>query len=87
VCQGEIFIGELGSAVNGTRSSTIAIDEISALDHEIFDLCMLVQRRLVRLFGHIPLGGTCFPCSLEAVPWGSYSRQYKTGGNSLLSAG
>lgn len=45
MCQSKVFISKLGSAVNSTRSSSIAIDEISALNHEIFDLHMLVRCR------------------------------------------
>jgi uncharacterized membrane protein len=40
MCQSEVFICKLGSAIDGTRSSSITIDEISALNHEIFDLRM-----------------------------------------------
>lgn len=38
MAQSEIFIGKLLSAIDGTRSSAITIDEITTLDHEIFDL-------------------------------------------------
>jgi hypothetical protein len=38
----EIFIGEFRGAVDRTGSSSVAIDEISTLDHEIFDLSDLV---------------------------------------------
>jgi hypothetical protein len=34
----EVFIGELRGAVDGTRPSSIAIDEIPTLNHEVFDL-------------------------------------------------
>jgi hypothetical protein len=34
----EVFIGELRGAVDGAGPSSIAIDEIPSLDHEVFDL-------------------------------------------------
>jgi hypothetical protein len=40
VGESEVFIVKFGGAPDGTGSSSIAIDEISALNHEIFDLGM-----------------------------------------------
>jgi len=39
----EIFICELGGTVDGGTPSTVAIDEIAALDHEPFDLYDIVR--------------------------------------------
>ena len=39
MCQGEVLISELLSAVDCPRSSAIAIDEVASLDHEVLDLC------------------------------------------------
>ena len=41
--QSEVFVGKFGGAVNGAGPSSIAIDEITTLDHEIFDLRRSVQ--------------------------------------------
>jgi hypothetical protein len=41
----EIFISEFGSAVNGTTSRAITVDEVTTLDHEIFNLEMRRKRR------------------------------------------
>lgn len=45
----EIFIGEFGSAVDGTTSRAITVDEVTTLDHEIFNLEMRHKRRMVSL--------------------------------------
>ena len=38
VLQSEVFVCEFPGAVNGGTAGSIAVDEITALDHEIFDL-------------------------------------------------
>lgn len=40
MCEFEIFISEFGSAVDGTTSRAITVDEVTTLDHEIFNLEM-----------------------------------------------
>ena len=42
--QSEVFVRKFWSAVDGARTGPVTIDEISALDHEIFDLLRVSSR-------------------------------------------
>lgn len=37
--QGEVLIGELLSTVDCPGARAIAVDEVTSLNHEVFDLC------------------------------------------------
>jgi hypothetical protein len=43
VLQSEVLVGKLLGAPDGPRACAVAIDEVAALDHESFDLAVLVQ--------------------------------------------
>lgn len=51
MAQIEVFIGKLVRAIDSTRSSTITIDEVTTLDHEIFNLRQVSFRVHLAGFG------------------------------------
>lgn len=42
--QCEVFVRKLGRSIDGTRSGAVSIDEVSTLNHEIFDLLLSALR-------------------------------------------
>lgn len=50
--QCEVFVRKLGRSIDGTRSGAVSIDEVSTLNHEIFDL--LLSAPLIELQCRVP---------------------------------